>query len=73
MQGEKQLGCCASGTQGQASTCGGCFGSLLRGVEGWHARRHFDSVKTPKGAQTGRGPIPVMRMQPWADSCGGKL
>ena len=51
----------------------GVCGSLLREVEEWHVRRHFENVKTPKGAHAGKGPIRDARMQMWADLCGGIL
>ena len=46
---------------------GGLGGSLLREIEERHERKHIESVKTPKGAQAGRGPIQVMKIQMCAD------
>ena len=38
------------------------FLTLPREVERWHVRCHFESVKTPKGGQAGKGHIQVMWM-----------
>ena len=64
-----QLGFCASGTQGWSWCLWRYYGSLLREVEGQHARCPFKKVKTPKGAQADMGPIQVMWMQMWPDLC----
>lgn len=45
-----QLGFCVSGTQGWAWCLWQYYGSLLREVEGQHAKCPFKRVKAPKGA-----------------------
>ena len=47
------------GHRGGPGTCGGFCGSLLREVEGWHARCHFESQKTPKGGPSWQESHPV--------------
>ena len=46
-------------TQGWAQHLWGFCGSLLREVEGWHARCHFESQKTPKGGPSWQESHPV--------------
>ena len=51
------------GHRGGPTTTGrGDCGSLLREVEGWHAKCHFKSMKTPQGFHPGK-------IQKWADLC----
>ena len=70
-----QLGSLAFATVGHRGgpTPVGVCGSLLRQVEEWHVRHHFENVKIPKGAHAGKGPIRDARMQMWADLCGSIL